>query len=275
MKKTKYPDWAPKRLVDSLSVRRDASRKMTNTAQNKLVDYILQHSTNIEACSEDQKREHRAKYHDMFVLFPMKEQIEVLEKLLTDTEMKTAWTNLGKVMKDIYGYEQFWHACMDAIAGGRRTNQRSGAEHRKKFQNIKEYASALNKLLEETDEMYSFPITELISDDRIDQLRMKLHVSSDKNIQHTRSHLDSVIPSIQAILYNIAIRAEEISKIEPLVKKPNSDNSSIHYFVRYLSGYLRNQYGKPLHVVVAATAHVVFNDPIINPDYVGKIVASS
>lgn len=272
IKERKYPDGAPKKLVDLLEARRKIDRKFTSILKNQAVDFILEHRTNIEACSEEQKREHRAKYHDMFVLFPMKEQIEVLEKLLTHAEMKTAWTNLGKVKKDNYGYEQFWHACMDAIAGGRRANQRSGAEHRKHFQNIKECASTLTKLLEETDEMYSFLITELISDDRIDQLRRKLHVSSDSNIQHIRSHLDSVIPSIQAILYNISISAEKISGVEPLAKKPNSDKATIHYFIRHLSRYLKNQYGKPLHVVVAATTHVVFDDLDINADYVRKIV---
>lgn len=270
----KYPEWAPKTLIDILEVLRDNIDLLTNEFQSKLVESWMNQSTNIEECSEDQKREYRARNYDMFLLFPFKEQMQILEKLLTDTEMEAAWNSLRKVekvKKDDSEYQYFWHACVDAIAGGRRAYQRSKTAHKEHFQKIKESALSLTKLLEETNEMYSYESTKLISNERIERLCMDLGAPPGKNMQHVRSHLDGVIPSIHAILYNISIKAEEISKDEPLVKKPNSGKAAIHYFIRYLSGYLRSQYGEPLDRVVAITVGVIFDNPEIDKDHVRKL----
>ena len=167
---------------------------------------------------------------------------------------------------------------MEAITGGRKMYQRSGAEHRKHFQKINKCASTLSQLLDETTELYSFPVTELISDDRINRLRENLRVPPESSAQHARSYLGGVIPDIQAILHSLATRAEKISKEELLVKKPNSKTSentkkaAIPYFTRYLSRYLKGKYHQPLHEVVAATARVVFSNIDIDADYVRKIV---
>lgn len=271
MKKAKYPDWAPTELVESLKTRRKYNHIMTSTAQNKAVDYMLEHSTNIEACSEEQKQELRARYHDSFVLFPLEEQIEILERLLTNENMEKGWKSLSKRIKNANEYDKFWNTCMEAITEGRRSYQRSGAQHKEHFEKIEKYASTLSKLLEETAEMIYFPITKLISDGKIDRFRTQLHIPPEKNVQHVRSYLNGVIPDIQAILHKVAVKAEEISKVEPLVKKVNSNNAEIHYLVRSLSKYFSTQYGQPLHGVVAATAGVIFDKPEIDADYVHKL----
>lgn len=270
IKGKKYPRWAPQELIDNLSDSEEIEL-ITNEFQNKLVESWLKQSNNIDACSEEQKREHRARYSDMFLLFPLKEQQDVLEKLLTDIDMEIVWVTLDKEVNDKYAYQHFWLACVDTIAGGRRAYQRSKTEHRKHFQEIKKNAFALTQLIAETQEMYSYEITKLISDERINQLYKNLEVPIDKDKRYARLHLNGLIPSIQAILYNISIRAEEISNEEPLVKKPKSDRAAIHYFVKHLSRYFKTQFGKPLHVVVAATTRVVFNDSAIDADLVSKI----
>lgn len=272
--KEKFPKWAPIALINTLITRRKLIHLMTSENQHQIVNFILEHHTNIEACSEEQKHNHIAKHHDMFDLFPQKEQVEVLEKLITNNEMETAWANLAKSIRNDYEYNNFWHTCMEAIAKGRIINQRSGAEHRKHFLEIKESASTLSRLLEETDEMHSYEITKLISDERINRLCESLRVPSEFNKQHARSFLDGAIPSIQAILYNIGIKADEVSKEKPLTKKPNSEKAALHCFIRHLSIYLKKQYGKPLHVVVEKTAFTIFDDTSINADYVRKLVTS-
>ena len=83
--------------------------------------------------------------------------------------------------------------------------------------------------------------------------------------------LDKVTPSIYVALDDIATKALTFSKEEPLVRKPNSENAHIHYFVRSLSGFLKKRYGQPLHEVVATTTCVIF-DQEIDTDYVRKIV---
>lgn len=277
IKEKKYPDWAPKKMVDSLEARRRIDQIMTKTMQNKVVDYMLEHSTNIEACSEEQKQELRARYHGNFVLFPLKEQIGILEKLLTNPEMERVWIRISEEVKDDYEYEKFWQVCLEAVAGGRRIYQRTETQHKKHFQKIKKYALELSRSLEETDEMIYFPTTRLISDDKIEQLRTNLLIPSEKNVQHIRSYLDGVIPDIQAILHNCALKAEEISEIKPLAKKVNSrkgentKRADVQYFVRYLSRYLREIYSKPFHEFVAAITRIVFDDINIDAEYVRQL----
>ena len=57
-----------------------------------------------------------------------------------------------------------------------------------------------------------------------------------------------------------------------VVKKPNSKNAGIHYFIRMLSRYCKMAYGQPLHEVVAVTTSVVFDLQNCDEDYVRKIV---
>jgi hypothetical protein len=273
----KSPEWAPKELIATLEAHHRYASLKTDSMEDKTLSFMLENSTNIEACSGGQKQEHLERYREAYSLLPHAELIEILEELLTGYEMRAAWTSLGKVFKDDSDYRFFWIACMEAITGGRKMYRRSGAEHRKHFQKINKCASTLSQLLDETTEMYSFPVTELISDDRINRLRENLRVPPESSAQHARSYLDGVIPNIQAILHNIAVKAEKISKEELLVKKPNSKTSEttkkaeIHYFIRYLSRYLKDEYHKPLHEVVAATARVVFNDLEIDVDYVRQL----
>ncbi|NBQ67604.1 MAG: hypothetical protein EBU46_01750 [Nitrosomonadaceae bacterium] len=274
--KAKFLDNAPQILIQSLEIRHRLTSNLTSNVQNQVVDYMLEHITNIEACSEEQKREIRARCHEIFVLFPLKEQIEVLEKLITNPGMKKVWNKLSKEVKDDYEYEQFWQACIEAKAGGVRDFQRTKKEHEKHFQQIKECALELSRLLEETNEMFYFPITRLISDGKIDRLRAKLHAPPEASTQHVRSYLDGVIPDIQAVLHDLAVQAEKISKTAQLTKKPNSKSgektkgADVQYFVRYLSRYLK-KFEQPLHEVVAATARVVFDDINIDAEYVRQL----
>lgn len=273
-----FLDCAPEILIESLHVRRNAARMLNSNVVNKSVNYMLGHSTNIESCSEEQKRELCARFHDAFLLFPLNEQIQILEKLLTEMEAKKIWKSLGKRITNDYEYEQFWYACMEAKAGGARVYNRTKSEHTKHFLKIKEMASKLSGLLLETNELIYYPVSNLISEDRIKQLRSNL--KTDKSEQHIRSYLNETIPDIQAILNNIAVEAEKISETMPLVKKPNSinsdttKNSAIPYFIRSLSRYLRDKYNQPLHEVVAATARIVFDGITIEADYVRKLLKS-
>lgn len=276
--KPKFLSCAPARLIKSLEARREIATILNRDTQAKSVNYMLEHSTNVESCSEEQKQELSSRYHDIFLLFPINDQIQTLEKLLTEMGAKKIWKSLGKRIKTDYEYEHFWMACVDAKAGGIKVYKRTKAEHKKHFLRINKIATELSRLLLETNELIYYPVSNLISEDRIKQLRSNL--KTDKSEQHIRSYLNETIPDIRAILNNIAVEAEKISETTPLVKKPNSKNSdttknsAIPYFTRSLSRYLKDKYNHPLHEVVAATARIVFDDTTIEADYVGKLLRS-
>jgi hypothetical protein len=94
---------------------------------------------------------------------------------------------------------------------------------------------------------------------------------TEEQIDYGRFILSDVIPSFYKILSYVAVKAEIFSEIEPVVKKPNSENASVNYFIRYLSAHMMSQFKQPLHDAVATTASVVF-DKEINSDNVRRIV---
>jgi len=201
MDKKKYPKWAPKYLVDSL----EARYKMAILFSDKDYADLLLKDKGFKGCSNEQIERYRARQYEAFSVFPQEKRIELLEKLLTDTRMKPAWTSISKRAKDNYEYEQFWQNCQEGIHKGRCSKKRSAAQHEKFFQKINKCSLVLSQMIEETTELDSFLIHELIDDRKIKELLTALHVpltdsDEDRNVNIARLYLSFVIPPIYAVL---------------------------------------------------------------------------
>ena len=158
------------------------------------------------------------------------------------------------------------------------TRQFSKKQHKEYFQKIHKHALLLAQLMNETVKFQHSSITNLIEIDSIKWLLKDLNTTlpkfedEEESISYARTALTHITPSVYEILDDIAAKALTFSKEKPLVRKPNSENAHIHYFVRSLSGFLKERYGQPLHEVVATTTGVIFNQQNIDTDYVRKLV---
>ena len=202
--------------------------------------------------------------------------------------MKAVWASIARRIEIELEFVHFWTTCGTIIQGWRRAQKLSTKQHREYFQKIHEHALALAQLMYETVEFQHNSITDLIETDSIKWLLEALNTSLSKfvyeerstlyapadeeeSILYARTMLALITPSVDVVLDDIATKALTFSKEEPLVRKPNSENAPIHYFVRSLSGYLKKRYGQPLREVVATTTYVIF-DQEIDTDYVRKLV---
>jgi len=191
--------------------------------------------------------------------------------------MKAVWASIARRIEIELEFVHFWTTCGTIIQGWRRAQKLSTKQHREYFQKIHEHALALDQLMYETVEFQHSRVTDLIETDSIKWLLEALNASlpkfedEEESISYARVTLAFITPSVDVVLDDIATKALTFSKEEPLVRKPNSENAPIHYFVRSLSGYLKKRYGQPLREVVATTTYVIF-DQEIDTDYVRKLV---
>ena len=56
-------------------------------------------------------------------------------------------------------------------------------------------------------------------------------------------------------------RIEQEIQQKRILARPHHENARLHYFVRRLTKYMREEFGRPLRQAVAGTATVVFNLP--------------
>jgi hypothetical protein len=131
-------------------------------------------------------------------------------------------------------------------------------------------------MMHRTREFDDYGVMDLIKNDDVLFLLEALKAPSGgkeaMDIDYARYCLSDVIPTFDALLSDIAAIADKSGKDAPLVRKPNSLNAPIHYFVRYLSDHCCRHYGQPLHDVVAITTSVAFDRQDIDADYVRKLV---
>jgi hypothetical protein len=203
---------------------------------------------------------------------------ELLGTLITDLRMAPVWASLRKKINEEAEFLDFWDQCQRSILGWSTAPKRTAKEREDHFRKIGHLALELSLSMNETEEFQHFSTAELISSESLDSLRNVLSLDirrpggEDNNDELTRFALAEGMPSIHQMLDHIAAKALQCSMEPPIVRKPNSENASVHYFVRTLSRYLRKEYQTPMYEVVAATAGVIFDLPDIDLDYVSKLV---
>lgn len=276
----KYPEWAPNTLIEQHKRRTEgdqSARKFKAPDPEAIVsDLKNKHEGKItEANSEELIRK---LYRQSVLGLPDKERTSLLEKLITDINMKGVWIALAKRSKDERDPWKFFIACESGITGWRGDQKLTGAEHRELYQEIHDTAGKLQRLMHQASAFDFYSISKMMSDDAIKWLIENLGVSSeesipdDKEISYVKFCLSDVIPSSFEVLSDIGAKAKQYSDEALIVKKPNSQNAKIHYFVRLLSDHCQRAYNQPLHEVVAITTSVIFDLPNCDVDYVRKIV---
>jgi hypothetical protein len=276
-----YPEWAPKTLVEQHKRRTEgdqSARKFkTSDPETIIADINQRHGRDLtEANTENIRRKLYRK--SMIGHLPDAESTALLEKLITNLTMKGVWIALAKRSKHERDPWQFFAACEHGIAGWRGDQKQTAAERRAFYQEIHDTAGKLLSLMHQASAFDFYSITKLVEDQTVEWLIEALGASlsdsspAGQEISYARFCLSDVIPSSFEVLNDIGEKAKQYRDKSPIVKKPNSQNAMIHYFVRQLSSFCQSEYGQPLHEVVATTTAVIFDLPDCDDDYVRKIV---
>ncbi|QGX39376.1 hypothetical protein [Permianibacter aggregans] len=278
-----YPDWVPESILAMHKKRTSdeyKKREFRIKPPDELIDEIEQiHNVTLsKENAETLRKEHYRRA--IFGGLSDDESLALLEKLIFSLNMKGAWTALSKRHTDNRTSPWwFFTACDRAICGWRGSNKRTTSEHKAFYQEIVDTAIKLNSLLRNAEKFDGYSISQEIDDESIHWLIDVLDIhytipgNDDPGGEYVRYCISEVLPSVPYMLDDIAKKAMAFKNETVIVKKPNSQNAQIHYFIRFLSDYCQSKYGQPLHDVVATTTSVVYDLPNCDDDYVRKIVA--
>lgn len=268
-----FPSWAPTSLIEHLEKLKQLTSKFDFDIEDQVKSIAAEFSLN-EAAIKDL----RSKLLRSQIILPKDEGIKLIEKLISSPQMKTVWAALKKRnTSDRYAID-LYSVCDSIICSWRADPKLSPSERADQLLQIIRSAEQLESLLSKSLDFHHYHDVETISDEKISWLLEELSAESiwrneKQNIDYARFCLHEVVPSIHVTLLNIQTNAAKYLQIEPLVRKPQSKNADIHYFIRLLSNYFRRNYGQPLHDSVAATTCTIFDRDDIDVDYVRKLVA--
>lgn len=274
----KYPEWAPPILVERHKSRLDSKSPERKFKTRDPDAIVAEAAKEYEGMTEESIENYRRYLYRTSLGLPDEESTVLLGKLITDPRMKDVWKALAKRIDKNVDFFNFIGVCEGGISHWRGNLKQTAAERKAFYQEIRDTAGKLMYLMYKSDKFDFYSINALIDKEAVKWLLEALDADSDfygdedKNLDYAHFSLSDVIPRIQEVLTDIANKAMQYSKEEPTVRKPNSENADIHFFVRTLSEYFRNKYKQPLHEVVAATAEVVFDRQNIDSDYVRKLV---
>jgi hypothetical protein len=274
-----YPDWAPESLVKlhKLRLEHASAGKMTGTFNPDEYVENLRHDTNFSHYDDATfKRLKESLYRNQMFL-PSKEGNQLLERLLTDQRMRDVWLSLDRRKKTDDDARRFWMMCDSCIVGWRGEPKISQNERIAILESIQDSAAKLQSNMHLLKDFNLYSINALIDTETIEWLLETLNANlSDfdnaKAVEYAKFCLSDVTPKLDTVLMDIHSKAEAAKQETVTVKKPNSENAGIHYFVRHLSSYFLDYYGQPLHESVATTTSVVLQIDNIDSDYVRKLV---
>jgi len=277
-----YPKWAPKPLIDLHKHRTDPSESSGASPVLDVETILADVLQNIEGpVSEDNLENLRRQLYRMLMPSPLpeNEEITILEALITHENMKTVWESLSKRYSDGYeGPANFFKACLQGVAGWRGDPKQTPAERKAFYQDIHDTTAKLDGLLNRASGFDFYSISELIGNESIEELADALDVPATYasgaalGDSYLQDCLSLVIPTIHSVLEDIGNKAIVLRDTQSVVKKVNSKNAEVHYFIRVLSAYCNHSYGQPLHKVVAITASAIFSLANCDETYVRKIV---
>jgi hypothetical protein len=285
----RYPEWAPKALVQLHRERpskEHSERRFQTRDPERILGYLREANPNGFTAEELETHRLRLTRWSLKRGLPDTERTELLGKLLTNPNMKGVWAALAKRAANETAPWEFYLACEMGIAGWRGDQKQTQTERQAFYQEISESAENLRSLLRQSPEFDSYSIDDLITESLsswlddpdviwVSEAHRTAHVeqlAARRSTEHGDGIHKESIPSVHAVLSDVSEKAKQYSNKEPKVKKPNSKNAEIHYFIRTLSEYCRHTYNQPLHDIVATTTAVVFPRKDIDVDYVRKLV---
>jgi hypothetical protein len=273
-----FPDWAPPQLI-TLHSRQVASDLKEFDPEEYIAELRKDEKwKNKPEQFFDKIKEH---HYRKTLFLNKKESIPLLEKILTDPRMRAVWLSLDRRRKSDGDELKFWWTCQSAIVGWRGEPKITPKEKKQILVDVIDSVKKLRSAIERIREFDFYSTTSLIEDREIEWLievldATMVHQNNEAEfLSYVRFSLSEVVPHYQTILSDIEIKAGSFLSEELLVKKPNSENASLHYFVRTISQWFRDYHGQPLHDAVAITASVIFDEDDLDADYVRKLVTTS
>lgn len=266
-----YPLWAPKPLADEHSKRTVADPTVIRikTPDPETTIAIAAKIRGNELSNEESEQLRRKLYRVPSGL-PDEEGTDLIKKLITDDRMRNVWKSLAKQFKEEHEAVQFFRACENGITGWRGDPKLTPSEQRALYKEILDAADKLKQLLDRASRFDYYSISSLANELFGEEIQSISNASSEGHL--AKGYLFGVMPEINDVLDDIGKKAKQYGDEMPLVKKANSVNAEVIYFVRYLSDYLKQTYKRPLHDVVATTTSVIFGTENVDTDYVRKIV---
>lgn len=266
----KYPEWAP-----SILVARHKSQLDKKSSEGEFKRRTLGGATPREVFSYKNMTEAHIENYQRYTYriswgYFNEESIALLYKLITDIRMEVAWKAISKRIDNDLDFYFFFFVCEDSIEGWRNDLKHTAAEQELFYQEIQDTAGKLRNLMNKSGKFDFYSIDHLVDDQGIEWLKNALGTTRD--LSYIRAAVFGIMPEIDRVLLDISAKAFRYGGEELFVKKPNSENANIHYFVRSLSQYFKDKYKQPLHEVVARTTEVVFERQNIDSDYIRKLV---
>jgi hypothetical protein len=268
----KYPEWAPTSLVERHKNRVDSNAPEREFKTRDPDAVAAAFAQKHEGITEDAIEDYRRWLYRFSSGLPDEEGTALLGKLITDPRMKDVWKALAKRMEEDSELYQFFRVCEIGITGWRGDMKQTAAERKAFYQDIRDTALKLISLMNKAGQFDLYSTSRIAKYQSIEGLTEGLDAPNE--LSYARFHMSVSAPRVTDVLVDISEKATRYREEEYSVKKPNSENADIHYFVRRLSEYLKERYGQPLHEVVAATTEVVFDRQNIDSDYVRKLVGS-
>ncbi len=266
----KYPEWAPAILVEWHKSLTDSNSPERKFKQRNPEEYVAEAAQRHEGMTDEGIENYRRYLYRMSFGLPDEESTILLGKLITDQRMKGVWKTLTRRIEKDIEFSQFFNMCEGGISGWRGDPKQTTVERKQFYKEIQDTVGKLMFLMGKSGKFDLYLTNQLIDDQSIEWLIETLDIPNESS--YTRFCVSEIVPHINEILLDISEKAKQYGEKEPSVKKPNSENADIHYFVRALSQYLKSRYNQPLHEVVAATTEVVFDRQTIDSDYVRKLI---
>lgn len=202
--------------------------------------------------------------------FTVETHDEIIARLIDLDCMLGAWEEMSELAKRFNGRPEsfawgFLNTCIDAFLVYKLVAVRPPAEHRRHYGKISETARKLISEIQKDFELASWtagatrPHSHIVSDLTAFASRVGLDDRRAEDIG--RAGLEYAVqraPNLVSILAELAEQSDFIREEGPLSTRPSREDSHEIYFVRRVSGWLRETLGTPLHSVAASAANAIF-----------------
>lgn len=244
----RFPKWAPPYLVDKYH--RLARKKSPPTPTLDLLDRLLK-TPGMEKVWKSIERHSRARY-----------------KTLPD------WVREGlSIDRSIVASQNdFFHRVYMASRGPYRFDTLTIADAEKKARRVGQAAGELVTALKDIG--LDWLSINTIRDRTLACIEQQHSSRESWRIEEARAFFQPPTDGdlfVTDLCAGIAAEVAEHAQRPRVLSRPNAANADVHYFVRQLADYLKEQYGRQLLEVIAATTNAVF-DASLDPSHVSKLI---
>lgn len=218
--------------------------------------------------------------------------VAIFERLAGDANMEHVWQTLTSMFDDTRRLPDTWafaDFCYQTIGVWEHSPKRTRAEHKRYFQQIADdLTDVASRVVCEPEfgAIGSIGATvsplEMVGDDMLEWLLEAMNadpidgkiIKTQKGaVGYLRFSLAEVIPDLFSYAEWMAATARRIAMQPSIGGRPHRDTAHRTFFIKHLSKWFRDHFGRPMHEVVAGVASALF-DEAVTADTVRKAVQS-